>query len=145
MKLKFFTAPALSALVMMNVIPAAAQDTAPATGSSYLGKVDPAAFRSTGAEQRKLGATVSPSTVRMITPGVDKFSIYDLIGTPHFSEGISRRWNYVLLFPAAPGSAERVRCRMEIRFERPRGRYHTVVSEVVWQDQTCADLVASAS
>jgi outer membrane protein assembly factor BamE (lipoprotein component of BamABCDE complex) len=91
-----------------------------------------------------LGATVSPAAVRMITPGVDKFSIYRLIGPPHFGEGITRRWNYVLFFPVAPGSLERVRCRMEIRFERPPGHYSVTVSDVIWQDQACADRVAAA-
>jgi hypothetical protein len=89
--------------------------------------------------------TVSPAFVRLITPGVDKFSIYPLLGPPHFGEGITRRWNYVLFFPVAPGSTERVRCRMQIRFERQRGRYSVTVSEVIWQEQSCADRVAAAS
>ena len=108
-------------------------------------KVDPGAFRAVPGEHKRHGVTVDPASVRLITPGTDKFSIYNLIGPPHFGEGIMRKWNYVLVFPASSESAERLRCRMEIRFERPRGRYHVIVSEVVWQEQSCADRVAQAS
>jgi hypothetical protein len=107
--------------------------------------VDPGAFRPVPGEHNRRGVTVDPVSVRLITPGTDKFSIYNLIGPPHFGEGVMRTWNYVLVFPASPGSTERLRCRMEIRFEKPRGRYHVIVSEVVWQEQSCADRVAQAS
>jgi outer membrane protein assembly factor BamE (lipoprotein component of BamABCDE complex) len=116
------------------------------SASTYVGTVDPTAFREAPRERDRPGATVSPQAVRMIVPGVDKFSIYRLIGPPHFNEGITRRWNYILFFPTAPGSAERVRCRMEIRFAPPGpGRYNVAVSEIVWQDRACADRVAQAS
>ena len=123
---------------------AMAKDDAPAPAPVYVAKVDPDAFPRRPLEDEKLGATVSPAAVRMITPGVDKFSIYRLIGPPHFGEGITRRWNYVLFFPVAPGSLERVRCRMEIRFEKAPRHYSVIVSEVIWQDQACADRVAAA-
>jgi outer membrane protein assembly factor BamE (lipoprotein component of BamABCDE complex) len=117
----------------------------PNTTSTYVGRVDPTAFHKVPLENAKMGTTVDPATVRQITPGIDKFTIYRLIGTPHFGEGITRRWNYVLFFPTALGSTERMRCRMEIRFKHQRGHYNVVVSEVIWQDQACADRVATAS
>lgn len=126
---------------------AAAQEDAPASSppATYVAKVDPGAFRERPLEHRKTGVTVSPAAVRMIVPGMDKFSIYNLIGPPHFAETITRRWNYVLFFPVAPGSTEKVRCRMEIRFAPKRvDGYHIAVSEVVWKDQACADRVAQA-
>lgn len=146
MKTKYFAALCIAGACLTN--PAAASEDGPSSTSSastYRATVDPAAFRPVVLEHKKLGVTTTPTTIRLITPGVDKFSIYPLIGAPHFAEGITRRWNYVLFFPAAPGSTERVRCRMEIRFERPRGHYSVVVSEVVWQEQSCADRVAAAS
>ena len=147
MKAKFLALPLLSVACLTGAATSAsAQDDAPETPSSgtYVGKVDPNLVERPTLH-RKLGVTVDPASVRLITPGVDKFSIYPLLGPPHFDEGISRRWNYVLFFPESPGSVERVRCRMEIRFERPRGEYHVVVSEVVWKDEACADRVAAAS
>lgn len=146
MKTKFFAALCLSGACLTNPSLASEDSPSPASSAStYQATVDPAAFRPVVLEHKKLGVTTTPATIRLITPGVDKFSIYPLIGAPHFGEGITRRWNYVLFFPVAPGSTERVRCRMEIRFERPRGHYSVVVSEVVWQEQSCADRVAAAS
>lgn len=143
MKASFFASLFLSGICLMGPA-SAAEEKAPAA-SPYQATVDPAAFRPVVLEHKKLGVTTSPSTVRLITPGMDKFSIYPLIGPPHFDEGVTRRWNYVLFFPPAAGETERVRCRMEIRFARPRGHYNVTVSEVVWQDQACADRVARAS
>lgn len=147
MKLRFL---ALPLLVGAGLGPSAAiAGEKPATkpadpAGGYVGTVDPTAFRPVPLEHEKLGATVAPATVRLITPGVDKFSIYRLIGPPHFGETITRRWDYVLFFPPAPGSAERMRCRMAIKFVRKRPHYNVVVSEVIWQDQACADRVAAA-
>jgi hypothetical protein len=143
MKIRFLALPLLIGFGLSTPF-AVAKDTAATPVSVYVAKVDPDAFPLRPLEEKKLGATVSPATVRMITPGVDKFSIYRLIGPPHFNEGITRRWNYVLFFPIAPGSIERMRCRMEIRFKRPPGRYGVTVSEVIWQNQACADRVAAA-
>jgi outer membrane protein assembly factor BamE (lipoprotein component of BamABCDE complex) len=144
MKAKFFALPLLSLATFGAA--ASAQDTAASPAAVFVAKVEPDAFKERPLEWKKKGVTVSPMAARMITPGMDKFSIYNLIGPPHFGETITRRWNYVLFFPVAPGSTERVRCRMEIRFgsERPAG-YHITVSDVVWKDQACADRVAAAS
>lgn len=138
-----FLAPFL--LASMGAAASAATAADPAPTPAYAATVDPEAFRPVLLEHKKLGVTTTPATVRLIAPGMDKFSIYPLIGPPHFSEGITRQWNYVLFFPPAAGEAERMRCRMEIRFERPRGKYNVTVSEVVWQDQFCRDRVAAAS
>jgi outer membrane protein assembly factor BamE (lipoprotein component of BamABCDE complex) len=144
MKTRFLALTILSGLLSPAAAVAQKASPPPAT-TTYVASVDPSAFHKAPLEHKKLGVTVSPASVRLITPGVDKFSIYPLLGPPHFGEGITRRWNYVLFFPVAPGSVERVRCRMQIRFERQRGRYSVTVSEVIWQEQSCADRVAAAS
>jgi hypothetical protein len=143
MKTRFLALTILSGL--LSPAAAVAQKASPPPATTYVASVDPSAFHKAPREHKKLGVTVNPASVRLITPGVDKFSIYPLLGPPHFGEGITRRWNYVLFFPVAPGSVERVRCRMQIRFERQRGRYSVTVSEVIWQEQSCADRVAAAS
>ncbi|MGR4893588.1 hypothetical protein ACIPPQ_21430 [Sphingopyxis sp. LARHCG72] len=121
-------------------------ELAAATVAAYSARVDPSAFRQPEPERKRdrIGTVADPAAIRLITPGVDKFSIYRLIGPPHFGEGITRRWNYVLRIPAKPASAERLRCRMEIRFAKVHGHYNVAVSEVIWEDQACADRVASA-
>lgn len=145
MKVKLIALPALSILSLASGA-AFAADAPPSPASPYVATVDPDAFPERLLEHKKLGVTVDPRTLQLVTPGIDKFSIYKLIGPPHFGEGITRRWNYVLFFPTAPGSAEKVRCRMEIRFGKERrDGYNVTVSEVVWKDQDCADRVAAAS
>lgn len=131
----------------LAAIPARAEEAPPAAAAAaYTAKVDPAEFSDRALDGKKLGVRVNPAAVRLITPGVDKFSIYNLVGPPHFGEGITRKWNYVLFFPPAPGHADPQRCRMEIRFGGERTDGHNVaVSEIVWQDQACADRVAAAS
>jgi len=143
MRLRFLALTVLVGSGLSGSVAAIAKDAPAAPVPVYEAKVDPDAFPHRPLEETKLGATVSPAAVRMITPGVDKFSIYRLIGPPHFGEGITRRWNYVLFFPVAPGSIERVRCRMEIRFKKAPRHYSVIVSEVIWQDQACADRVAA--
>ena len=145
MKARFLTLSLFAALGMTSAPSALAEDAPAASGTPYNAIVDASAFREVVLEHKKIGVTTVPATIRQIVPGMDKFSIYPLIGPPHFGEGITRRWNYVLFFPPAAGEAERVRCRMEIRFKKPRGQYSVVVSEVVWQDQACMDRVAQAS
>lgn len=144
MKAKSLTLTLVTGLALASPVATVAQTASTSTAATYAATVDPAAFREKPLEHKKLGVTVSPATVRLIAPGIDKFSIYKLIGPPHFGETITRRWNYVLFFPVGFGSAERQRCRMEIRFgsKRPDG-YNITVAEVVWQEQSCADRVAA--
>lgn len=146
MKASFLAFPLLSGFGLMTSFAAIAQDAPTSSPAIYVAKVDPGAFHEKRYGYKKRGVTVNPAAVRMITPGVDKFSIYNLIGPPHFGETITRRWNYVLFFPVAPGSVEKIRCRMEIRFGPKRvDGYNVTVFEVIWQDQSCADRVAAAS
>lgn len=140
---KFLAAALLIGASLGSSAAIAAESTS--SPSTFVGRVDPSAFHKVPLEYAKMGTTVDPATVRQIVPGIDKFTIYRLIGTPHFGEGITRTWNYVLFFPTALGSTERMRCRLEIRFKHLRGHYNVVVSDVIWQDQACADRVASAS
>lgn len=99
---------ALPLLATLGLSPAIAGEKA-GTTSAYVGRVDPSAFHPTPLEHKKLGVVVDPAAVRMITPGVDKFTVYRLIGTPHFDEGITRRWNYVLFFPFLAARVSRSR------------------------------------
>ena len=69
-------------LAMSPVAPALAQSATPS--STYKATVDPSAFHKVPLEHKKLGVTVSPASVRLITPGVDKISIYPLLCPPHF-------------------------------------------------------------
>lgn len=74
---------ALSLVVgSLTTTAAIAQDAPETPSAAYVATVDPAAFPERLNEHKKTGVTVSPEAVRMITPGIDKHSIYKLIGPP---------------------------------------------------------------
>lgn len=102
--------------------------------------VNPSAFEENAQALRKKGVTVGVAQVRPIVPGTDKDSIYTLIGPPHFGEGITRRWNYVLFLTDATGSP--MRCRFQIEFKRSEDG-NLIVDRLTWGSQECADLVSS--
>ena len=67
----------------------------------------------------KQGAFVSPEALRTMNVGLGKDQVRQLLGYPHFSEGMfgSREWNY--LFHIRTGkSADFVSCQYMVRFEK---------------------------
>ncbi|HEY0197850.1 MAG TPA: outer membrane protein assembly factor BamE, partial [Rhodanobacter sp.] len=60
----------------------------------------------------KGGTFPDVADLRLITPGMNKQQIMQLIGAPHFSEGIwgVREWNYLFNF-RKPGSDEVTQCQ----------------------------------
>lgn len=85
----------------------------------------------------KDGVFVRPADVLMVAPGLTKEQVYQLVGTPHFDEGLFavRTWNYVFNFYNGQGS-EFTSCQFQIRYDR-----HARVENTFWKDQRCADLV----
>lgn len=85
------------------------------------------------ASYRKEGVVVPGETVRLLQPGLSKDQVRQLIGNPHFSEGLMgvRDWNYVLSVPG--GSAAPMDCQLQLRFDE-QGK----VTSTHWQNQACA-------
>lgn len=101
--------------------------------------VDASIFEETPRTLRKPGITVAPEQLRAIVAGTNKDSLYALIGPPHFGEGITRRWNYVIML--TDGTADRLRCRLQIDFARPEGGGPLFADRVTWSSQQCADRI----
>lgn len=137
----------LSPLALLLILPYSTQAASPVPPRPLPGIVTPDAFRDTSAIDRKTGIVIAPAMVAGILPGMDKDGIYRLLGTPHFGEGISRRFGYVLNFPAGKGQPG-LRCRLAVTFDRiarpGSTARHLGVSGLLWQTQACADRVASA-
>src|SRR3546814_7157598 len=55
------------------------------------------------------GTYPNVDNLRAIAPGMTKDQLYDLIGRPHFHEGVFgvREWNYLFNFRDADGNASR--------------------------------------
>lgn len=117
---------AAAVLALDGVAPAHAQ-TADA-GPSF---PDPA--RATMPE----GAFVNVENLRKLAPGMTKHQLYDLLGAPHFSEGVFavRRWNYILAFRETSGGV--IKCQFQVQFDK-----HAVAQAYYWKPESCKDLLA---
>jgi outer membrane protein assembly factor BamE (lipoprotein component of BamABCDE complex) len=87
----------------------------------------------------KEGTFPSPENLRRIAPGMTKDQLYDLVGRPHFREGLFgvREWDYVFNFRAAGGVKT---CQYKVIYDAElRARsFH-------WLPADCAALPAAAS
>jgi outer membrane protein OmpA-like peptidoglycan-associated protein len=78
------------------------------------------------------GTFVNVNNLRNVGPGLTKDQMYDLLGPPHFHEGIIavHVWNY--LFNFRRGN-ETVTCQYQVQFDN-----HMKVSGTYWRDPACA-------
>lgn len=122
----------IAAFMLGTTLPAA---PALASGDEHGVVVNPDAFTETARTLRKKGVTVSHAQLAPLGVGIDKDSLYTLIGPPHFGEGITRRWNYVIFItrPAEP----LLRCRLQIDFGDGRDGYNVAAERLTWSSEEC--------
>lgn len=89
---------------------------------------------------RSEGAVVSRETAQLLQPGLSKDQVRQLVGSPHFSEGLAgvRDWNYILRLPAGEGGL--IDCQLQLRFDDNRK-----VKSTHWQTQACASAAGPAT
>ncbi|PXV60325.1 Beta-barrel assembly machine subunit BamE [Dyella jiangningensis] len=82
----------------------------------------------------KGGTFPSLANLRQVRAGLGKPQISDLIGYPHFSEGLwgVREWNYVFNF-RKPGSDEVTVCQYKVLFDE-----NSVARSFYWKPASCA-------
>jgi outer membrane protein OmpA-like peptidoglycan-associated protein len=85
------------------------------------------------------GTFVNVNNLRNVGPGLTKDQMYDLLGPPHFHEGIIavHVWNY--LFNFRRGN-ETVTCQYQVQFDD-----HMKVSGSYWRDPACAGFLEPAA
>ncbi|MDM4772155.1 outer membrane protein assembly factor BamE [Solimonas sp. SE-A11] len=85
------------------------------------------------ASYRSDGIVVAADTVRLLQPGVSKDQVRQLVGNPHFSEGLFevREWNYILKLPSGEGAL--LECQLQLRFDE---RSH--LRSRHWQTEACS-------
>ncbi|WP_109127214.1 OmpA family protein [Dyella sp. C11] len=83
------------------------------------------------------GAFVNVENLRKLAPGMTKHQLYDLLGAPHFSEGVFgvRRWNYILAFRETDGGV--IKCQFQIQFDS-----HHLAQAYYWKPEACKNLLA---
>lgn len=83
------------------------------------------------------GAFVNVENLRKLAPGMTKHQLYDLLGTPHFSEGVFgvHRWNYIFAFRETSGGV--IKCQFQIQFDK-----NHLAQAFYWKPESCKDLLA---
>ncbi|TCV97783.1 Beta-barrel assembly machine subunit BamE [Luteibacter rhizovicinus] len=86
----------------------------------------------------KGGTFPNLANLRQVRAGLDKRQLSDLIGYPHFSEGVwgVREWNYVFNF-RKPGSDEVTVCQYKVLFDDDK-----LARSFYWKPESCAALLA---
>lgn len=85
---------------------------------------------------QKEGSFPNRDNLRAIGPGATKDQLYDLIGRPHFAEGMAgvREWDYVFQFRSGQGITP---CRYKVIFDT---NYRA--QSFYWKPNVCAKLAA---
>ena len=109
-------------------------------GCSTAATNDPEKFPAIDSAWQKDGTFPNLDNLRLIAPGVGKDQLYDLVGRPHFSEGMGAgEWNYIFNFRTGNGS-EYVSCQYKILFDdKSLGR------DFRWAPSACADRLKAAA
>jgi OOP family OmpA-OmpF porin len=78
------------------------------------------------------GSYPNLDNLRQVAPGATKDQLYDLLGRPHFAEGLVgvREWDYLFHFRTAQGVQT---CQFKILFDKDK-----VAQSFYWQPQECA-------
>ncbi|MHB1056961.1 MAG: OmpA family protein [Rhodanobacter sp.] len=99
-------------------------------GGAQAGFPDPA--RATMPE----GAFVNIENLRKVGPGMTKAQLYELLGAPHFGEGVFgvRKWNYIFDFRKSNG--EYFSCQYRIDFDR-----HGHAAQFDWRPESCRSVI----
>lgn len=85
----------------------------------------------------KGGTFPNLANLRQVKAGLNKQQVSDLIGYPHFSEGVwgVREWNYVFNF-RKPGTDEVTVCQYKVLFDEEK-----IARSFYWKPESCADLL----
>jgi OOP family OmpA-OmpF porin len=93
-------------------------------------------FPEPSASYRTEGLFVNVPNLRNMSNGLTKPQVLDLLGAPHFSEGLFgvREWNYIFNLRDQDGSV--VQCQYKVLFDG-----ESKVRRTLWNKPQCADLI----
>lgn len=86
----------------------------------------------------KNGSYPNLDDLRLVGPGMSKDQLYNLLGRPHFGEGLVgvREWDYWFHFRTPQGDLS---CQYKVLFDSDKR-----AQNFLWKDPACADLLAGA-
>jgi len=114
------------------------KEPAPSSAAAANGSSPPAVeFPARESASLKEGTFVNLDNLRQMIPGMTKPQVYELLGPPHFSEGVFgvRTWNYIFNFRTGNGN-EFITCQYQLRFNKDM---QTEAGN--WNRRECADFV----
>lgn len=131
-----FIRPLAAALLVMGLLAGCASTTVSSTNqaeSAGMAKAD-VSFPDPGSAWLKGGTFVDVEQLRRIGAGMTKNQTRELIGKPHFSEGLFgvAVWNYLFNFRTGAGDAF-VTCQYQVVFK------DGVSNAFYWKEPACAD------
>jgi|UPI00068C885A OOP family OmpA-OmpF porin len=82
------------------------------------------------------GVFVNVENLRKVAPGMTKHQLYDLLGAPHFSEGVFgvNTWNYIFDFRETDGQS--FKCQYQVQFDE-----HHLAKAFYWKPESCKSLL----
>ena len=85
----------------------------------------------------KEGTFANVENLRQMIPGLTKTQVYDLLGPPHFHEGLFgvRQWDYIFNFRTGKGNEYMV-CQYQIKFTQDMK-----TDTGAWDKRECADVI----
>ncbi|NYT75408.1 OmpA family protein [Alcaligenaceae bacterium] len=85
-----------------------------------------------------VGAYPTLHNLRLVAPGMTKDQLYNLLGRPHFAEGLVgvREWDYLFHFRTPQGD---VTCQYKILFDNDKR-----AQSFFWQPESCASMLGGA-
>ncbi|MDP9894317.1 outer membrane protein OmpA-like peptidoglycan-associated protein [Variovorax boronicumulans] len=97
-------------------------------------------FPAPGSATWQQGAFPNLEALRTMRTGMGKDQVRELLGFPHFSEGLAgvREWNYIFHFRTGAGP-EYITCQYMVRFNAD-----VLVNGTYWKGPGCADLLKPA-
>jgi len=87
---------------------------------------------------RPKGSFVNLENLEKVEPGMTKDQLYDLLGAPHFNEGVVgvKKWNYIFDFRKASGIAEYSSCQYQVVFDDSHR-----AQAVYWKPEACKSVL----
>ncbi len=84
----------------------------------------------------KTGSFPVVNALKLVRPGMTKDQLYNLLGRPHFNEGLVGvvEWDYLFHFPLPNGDVQT--CQYKVLFDKDR-----LAQSFFWREPACADLI----
>lgn len=113
--------------------------------SSFQHVVDGRAqFPNPSASQKTKGVTATPQQLAQLQVGMTKQQVYDVLGTPHFTDGMlnNRYWDYVIHAKDPRANNAVVDCQLKLQWAQDAARTQATLQALYWDKPQCPPTIA---